>query len=179
MHANYTKRTNIWKFLTPLDSTHLEVFLRILWDFFYFLNSNSNFEFGPVGNWPEPEPVRTGRTGSHRFGWPCRWVCFCLPVSSSCHRIWAIHTCSWSSQAAKHVIVLQACSSFHGAWPTLAWTWLRQWRVQFDIFWIAKKRISFYLVRVYILQIFEYMARQFINNLIGVLIPPAPGLRRP
>jgi hypothetical protein len=36
MLTNYTKRTNIWKFLTPLDSTHLEVFLRILWDFFIF-----------------------------------------------------------------------------------------------------------------------------------------------
>jgi hypothetical protein len=36
MHANYTKRTNIWKFLTPLDSTLLEAFLRILWDFLIF-----------------------------------------------------------------------------------------------------------------------------------------------
>jgi hypothetical protein len=36
MHANYTKQTNIWKCLTPLDSTHLEVFLRFLWDFSFF-----------------------------------------------------------------------------------------------------------------------------------------------
>jgi hypothetical protein len=37
---------------------------------FHFLNLNSNFEFGPVGNRPEPEPVRTDRTGSLRFGKP-------------------------------------------------------------------------------------------------------------
>jgi hypothetical protein len=30
-----TKYTNIWKFLTPLDSTHLEIFLGIL--FFKFI----------------------------------------------------------------------------------------------------------------------------------------------
>jgi hypothetical protein len=36
--------------------------------FFHFLNSNSNFEFGPVRNRTEPEPVRIGRTGSHGFG---------------------------------------------------------------------------------------------------------------
>ena len=44
-----------------------------------FLNSNLNFEFGPVWYRPKPEPGRTGltgnrlnRTGSHRFGepWP-------------------------------------------------------------------------------------------------------------
>jgi hypothetical protein len=61
MPANYTKRMNIWKFLTPLDCTHLEEIMRILWDFFIFLNSNSNFEFGPVGNRSEPEPDRYDR----------------------------------------------------------------------------------------------------------------------
>jgi hypothetical protein len=34
--------------------------------FFHLLNLNSNFEFGLVGN--RPEPVRTGKTGSHVSG---------------------------------------------------------------------------------------------------------------
>ena len=42
--------------MTPLDSSHLEVFLEI----FHFLNSNLNFEFGPVWYRPKPEPGRTG-----------------------------------------------------------------------------------------------------------------------
>jgi len=46
MLAKYTKWTNIWKFLTPLDSSQIEVFLGIFWDFFIFLNSNLNFELG-------------------------------------------------------------------------------------------------------------------------------------
>ena len=58
MLAKYTKWTNIWKKLTSLDSSQLEVFLGIFWDFFIFLNSNSNFKFGPVWNRPKPEPVR-------------------------------------------------------------------------------------------------------------------------
>jgi hypothetical protein len=36
MPAKYTKWTNIWKFLTPLDYTHLKVILRIFGDFFIF-----------------------------------------------------------------------------------------------------------------------------------------------
>ena len=36
MPAKYTKWTNIWKNLTPLDSSQFEVFLGIFWDFFYF-----------------------------------------------------------------------------------------------------------------------------------------------
>jgi hypothetical protein len=71
MYANYTKRMNIWKFLTPLDSTHLEVFLRILWDFFILriqiqilnldrLGTGRNW-FGPVGLVPtDSGPVPTG-----------------------------------------------------------------------------------------------------------------------
>ena len=58
--------------MTPLDSSHLEVFLRI---FFIFLNLNLNFEFGPVWYRSKPEPDRTGnrsnRTGSHRSCKPC------------------------------------------------------------------------------------------------------------
>jgi hypothetical protein len=79
MHVNYTKRTNIWKFLTPLDSTHLEVFLRILWDFFIFwiqiqiLNwdrlgtgRNQN-RSGPVGPVPTVSgPVPTGSVNPDR-----------------------------------------------------------------------------------------------------------------
>jgi hypothetical protein len=67
MHANYNKRTNIWKFLTPLDSTHFEVFLRILWDFSFF---EFKLKFwiwtgwnrsGPVGPVPTVSgPVLTG-----------------------------------------------------------------------------------------------------------------------
>ena len=37
MPAKYTKWTNIWKNLTPLDSSQLEVFLEILGIFFIFL----------------------------------------------------------------------------------------------------------------------------------------------
>jgi hypothetical protein len=71
MHANYIKQMNIWKFLTPLDSTHLEVFLRILWDFFIFwiqiqilnldrLETGQN-RSGPVGPVPTVSgPVPTG-----------------------------------------------------------------------------------------------------------------------
>ena len=45
--------------MTPLDSSHLEVFLGI----FLFFNSNLNFEFGLVWYRPKPEPGRTGLTG--------------------------------------------------------------------------------------------------------------------
>ena len=44
------------KKLTPLDSSQLEVFLRIFWDFSMFWNSNLKFEFGPV--WNRSGPVR-------------------------------------------------------------------------------------------------------------------------
>ena len=46
MPAKYTKWMIIWKNLTPLDSSQLEVFLEIFWEFFIFLNSNLNFELG-------------------------------------------------------------------------------------------------------------------------------------
>ena len=52
-----------WENLTPLDSSHLEVFLEIFWNFFIFLNSNLNFEFEPVWYRPKPEPNWTGQTG--------------------------------------------------------------------------------------------------------------------
>ena len=65
--------------MTPLDSSHLEVFLGFFWEFFIFLNSNLNFEFGPVWYRPKPESDRTGltgnrsnRTGSHLLGEPRR-----------------------------------------------------------------------------------------------------------
>ena len=77
MPEKYVKRTNFWENLIPLNSSHLEVFLEIFWEFFIFSNSNLNFEFGPVWYWPKPEPDRTGltgnrlnRTGSHRLGKP-------------------------------------------------------------------------------------------------------------
>ena len=64
--------------MTPLDSSHLEVFLVI----FHFFNSNLNFEFGPVWYRPKPEPGRTGLTGnrSNRIG--SHWFCkpWCWPV---------------------------------------------------------------------------------------------------
>ena len=70
MPEKYVKRTNFWENLTPLDSSHLEVFLGIFWEFFIFLNLNLNFEFGPVWYQPKPEPGRTGLTGnrSNRTG---------------------------------------------------------------------------------------------------------------
>ena len=54
--------------MTPLDSSHLEVFLGIFWEFFIFLNSNLNFEFGPVSYRTKPEPVRTGLTVTGQTG---------------------------------------------------------------------------------------------------------------
>ena len=54
---------NFWENLTPLDSSHLKVFLGIFWNFFIFLNSNLNFEFGLISYRTKPEPVRTGQTG--------------------------------------------------------------------------------------------------------------------
>ena len=66
------------EYLKPLDSSQLEVFLGIFWEFFIFLNSNLNFKFGPVSYRTKPEPVRSGltgnrsnRTGYRRFGEPC------------------------------------------------------------------------------------------------------------
>ena len=47
--------------MTSLDSSQLEVFLRIFWDFSIFSNLNLKFEFGPVSNRPEQNragPVR-------------------------------------------------------------------------------------------------------------------------
>ena len=85
MPAKYTKWTNIWKNLTLLDSSQLEVFLAIFWKFFIFLNSNLNFKFGPVWNRPKPELVRTGLTGNHgfrtgsgRFFQSWRWYSKCV-----------------------------------------------------------------------------------------------------
>ena len=49
--------------LTPLDSSHLEVFLGIFLGIFHFFNLNLNFEFVPVSYRTKPEPVRTGLTG--------------------------------------------------------------------------------------------------------------------
>ena len=55
---------NFLENLTPLDSSHLEVFLGIFWDFFsFFLNLDLNFEFGPVWYRSKPEPGRSGLTG--------------------------------------------------------------------------------------------------------------------
>ena len=54
MPAKYTKWTNIWKFLTPLYSSQLEVFLGI---FFIFFNLNLKFWW----NRPVPELVRKPR----------------------------------------------------------------------------------------------------------------------
>jgi hypothetical protein len=45
--------------LKAFNSTHLEVFFENFVRFFHFLNLKSNFEFGSVENWPEPDrPVR-------------------------------------------------------------------------------------------------------------------------
>ena len=62
MLAKYTKWTNVWKNLTPLDSSKLEVFLEFFWEFFIFLNLNLNlnFEFRPVWNRPKPVTAVSG-----------------------------------------------------------------------------------------------------------------------
>ena len=49
--------------MTPLDLSHLEVFLDFFGNFLFF-NLNLNFEFGPVWYRPKPEPGRTGLTGN-------------------------------------------------------------------------------------------------------------------
>ena len=61
------------------------------------MNSNLNFEFGPVWYRPKPEPGRTGltgnrsnRTGSHRFGEPC--CLLLLRVAAACCRRPAVAT---------------------------------------------------------------------------------------
>ena len=67
MPANYTKWMNFWENLTPLDSSHLELFLEIFWKFFIFwiqiwiLNLG---RFGTDPNQNRTEPVRpvTGQT---------------------------------------------------------------------------------------------------------------------
>ena len=69
--ANYTKWTNFIENLTPLDSSHLKVFLGIFWEFFIFLNSNLNFEFGPV--WYRPKLVNPGWGSTNPRSFPvCR-----------------------------------------------------------------------------------------------------------
>ena len=83
MPEKYVKRTNFWENLTPLDSSHLEVFLRIFsffWIQIWILNlsrfgtgSNRN-RAGPVwpvtvhtglvnrgDTWGRPHPRRAGR----------------------------------------------------------------------------------------------------------------------
>ena len=61
-------KTNFWENLTPLDSSHLEVFLEFFRNFSLFFNSNLNFEFGPVSYRTKPEPGRTGLTGNRFDG---------------------------------------------------------------------------------------------------------------
>ena len=73
--ANYTKWTNFWENLTPLDSSHLEVFLGMFWEFFIFLNLNLNFEFGPIWYRLKPNrlpPVRWSLTSTTTPEW-CWW----------------------------------------------------------------------------------------------------------
>ena len=50
--------------MTPLDSSHLEAFLGIFWDFFIFLNLNLNFEFEPIWYRPKSESSRTDLTAN-------------------------------------------------------------------------------------------------------------------
>jgi hypothetical protein len=54
MSTKYTKWTDIWKFLTPLNSTHLEVFLRFfhLFEFKFKILNPSGFKL--VGTGPDP-----------------------------------------------------------------------------------------------------------------------------
>ena len=80
MPAKYTKWTNIWKNLTPLDSSQLEVFL----EFFSFLNSNLNFKFGSVWNRPVSKLVRTGWTGYRGFETGSKKN----PDCSTAYRLW-------------------------------------------------------------------------------------------
>ena len=77
MPEKYVKRMNFWENLTPLDSSHLEVFLVIFLGIFHFFEFK--FEFW-IWAGLVPEPDRTGLTGnrsnqigSHRLGEPCDW----------------------------------------------------------------------------------------------------------
>ena len=68
MLEKYVKRTNFWENLTPLDSSHLEVFLGIFGEFFIFLIqiwilNLVRFGTGPNRNRAGPVWPVTGQTG--------------------------------------------------------------------------------------------------------------------
>ena len=72
MPEKYVKWTNFWETLTPLNSSHLEVFLGIFWKFFIFWIQIWILNLGRFGTGPN-----RNRTGSHRFCKPC------LPLSNT------------------------------------------------------------------------------------------------
>ena len=68
MPINYTKWTNFWENLTLLDSSHLELFLGIFWEFFIFwiqiwILNLGRFGTGPNRNRTGPVWSVTGQTG--------------------------------------------------------------------------------------------------------------------
>ena len=68
MSEKYVKRMNFWENLTPLDSSHLEVFLGIFWEFFIFwiqiwILNLGRFGTGPNRNRAGPVWPITGQTG--------------------------------------------------------------------------------------------------------------------
>ena len=114
------------KFLRKIDTIRFvapwSIFINFL-RIFYFLNSNLNFEFGPVWYRPKPEPVQTdltgnwsNRTGSRRFCEPCSWLallpCF-LRRSSS--RVWWQCRIRWAQSHARVARQLQVWLPF-GSW---------------------------------------------------------------
>ena len=90
MSANYTKWTNFWENLTPLNSSHIKIFLGFFLEIFHFFKFKFNFwiwaglvpapvkpdRFPPVrGTWPQPaehnmdvpggsQPVREWQTST-------------------------------------------------------------------------------------------------------------------
>ena len=86
MPENYVKRTNFWENLTPLDLSHLKVFLGNFWEFFIFwiqiwiLNLG---RFGTGPNWNRAGPVWpvTSQTGPVPTG-------LVNPACNSCPRWW-------------------------------------------------------------------------------------------
>ena len=133
MPEKYVKRTNFLENLTPLDSSHVEVFLGFFWNLFIFLNSNLKFEFGPVWYRPKPEP---DRTGSHRFCKPC------LPLSNinqsinlqiAKERLWgcqdkpdANHLMPHKSQAPQGSLPNELSSGEESSGPSRGRRWLNR-----------------------------------------------------
>ena len=126
MPAKYTKWTNIWKFLTILDSSQLEVFL----EFFLFFK----FKFGPICNRSVSEPVWpvnavTGHLVT-TLQKSLRWRYFTwAPAAGETLRRWAGEAECFSflffektEAEFSFLLLLRACAEVHGRLTSGAWS---------------------------------------------------------